>query len=160
MTASDNVETFLQMFENTATAEGWPQKEWAQALAPLLTGEAQRAYFVLPSTAAGDYDELKRKILGRLGLSPITAAQSFHEWEYKPRVAARSQATELTRLAQHWLLDRIPSAAQVVERVVVDRFLWALPKPHRHAVGMRNPSTTAELVEATNQQAGGSLSQG
>ena len=38
MTADDDVEAFLQVFENTAHREGWPEDEWARALAPLLTG--------------------------------------------------------------------------------------------------------------------------
>ncbi len=66
MTADDDVEAFLQMFENTATQEGWESSDWAWLLAPLLTGEAQRAYFALPSEVAGRYRELKREILARL----------------------------------------------------------------------------------------------
>ncbi len=148
MTPHDDVEAFLQVFENTATTEGWPQDDWARALAPLLTGEAQRAYFALPAATADWYAEVKREILARLGLSSICVAQKFHEWEYKPRQPARAQAAELTRLAHHWLLDGVPSAAQVAERVVIDRLLRALPRAHRQAVGMRNPTTTLELVEA------------
>lgn len=41
MTAHDDVEAFPQMFENTATQEGWESKDWARLLAPLLTGEGQ-----------------------------------------------------------------------------------------------------------------------
>ncbi len=108
MTPHDDVEAFLQVFENTATTEGWPQGDWARALAPLLTGEAQRAYFALPAATAAQYAEVKREILARLGLSSICAAQQFHEWEYKPRLPARAQAAELTRLAHHWLLDGSP----------------------------------------------------
>ncbi|KAI2645879.1 Retrovirus-related Pol polyprotein from transposon 17.6 [Labeo rohita] len=148
MTAGDDVEAFLQVFENTARREGWPDDEWARALAPLLTAEAQRAYFSLPLAVAEEYTEVKREILARLGLSPICAAQQFHEWEFKPRVPARAQAAELSRIAQHWLLEGNPTAAQVAERVVVDRLLRALPRAHRQAVGMRNPTTTLELVEA------------
>ncbi|XP_067308271.1 uncharacterized protein [Pseudorasbora parva] len=149
MTPHNDVEAFLQVFETTATMEGWPEGDWARALAPLLTGEAQQTYFSLPSTTAAQYAEVKREILARLGLSSICAAQQFHEWEYKPRLPARAQAAELTRLAHHWLLDGSPSAAQVAERVVIDRFLlWALPRSHRQVVGMRNPTTMLELVGA------------
>uniref|UniRef100_A0A9J7WWR1 ribonuclease H n=1 Tax=Cyprinus carpio carpio TaxID=630221 RepID=A0A9J7WWR1_CYPCA len=148
MTADDDVEAFLQVFENTAHRKGWPEDEWARALAPLLTGEAQRAYFSLPLTSADSYIEVKREILARLGLSPVSATQQFHEWEYKPRVPARAQAAELSRIAQHWLLEGNPTPTQVAERVVVDRLLRALPRAHRQAVGMRNPRDVRELVEA------------
>ncbi|KAL0161244.1 hypothetical protein M9458_044969, partial [Cirrhinus mrigala] len=148
MTSHDDVEAYLQMFEATALREGSDRDDWTRLLAPLLTGEAQRAYFSLSPMLVDQYDELKREIIGRVGLSPICAAQLFQEWEYKARLPARAQATELNRLAQHWLLDGDPTAAQVAERVVVDKFLRALPRSHRQAVGMRNPTTTAELVKA------------
>ncbi len=45
-------------------------------------------------------------------------------------------------------MDGASTAAQVTERVVIDRLLRALPRTHRQAVGMRNPTTTLELVEA------------
>ncbi len=148
MTPHDDVEAYLQMFETTATSKGWHPDDWAWALAPLLTGEAQRAYFALPAASASQYVEVKKEILAHLGLSPICAAQYFHEWEYKPRLPARTQAAKLMRLAQHWLLEGSLSASQVAERVVVDRFLRALLRSHRQAVGMRSPTTTSELVEA------------
>ncbi len=117
-------------------------------LAPLLTGEPQQAYFSMPTNLNDSYDELRKEILARVGLSPISAAQLFHAWEYNSRVPARAQAAELSRLSQHWLLAGDPSATQVTERVVVDRFLHALPRPLRQAAGMRNPQTFGELVEA------------
>ncbi len=52
MMAHDDVEAFLQMFENTAVREGWESEGWAWLLAPLLTGEAQRAYFALSSAVS------------------------------------------------------------------------------------------------------------
>ncbi|KAL0146464.1 hypothetical protein M9458_058232, partial [Cirrhinus mrigala] len=69
-------------------------------------------------------------------------------WEQKLRLPARAQVTELTRLVQHWLLEGNPTAGQVAERMVIDWLLHALPRSHHQAVGMRNPSTTVELVEA------------
>ncbi len=137
MTAHDDVEAFPQMFENTAVRAGWESEDWARLLVPLLTGEAQRAYFALSSVVSDTYSELKKKILACLGLSPVCAAQYFHDWVYKPRLPARAQATELFRLAQHWLLDGEPTAA-----------FRALPRTHRQEIGMRNPTTVAELVEA------------
>ncbi len=94
MTPHDDVEAYLQMFETTATSEGWHPDDWARVLAPLLTGEAQRAYFALPAASADQYVEVKKEILAHLGLSPICAAQYFHDWEYKPRLPARAQAAE------------------------------------------------------------------
>ncbi|KAI2647663.1 Retrovirus-related Pol polyprotein [Labeo rohita] len=148
LTSHDDVELYLQMFETIAVREGWDKEEWARLLGPLLTGEAQRAYFALPADSIENNDDLKREILGRLGLSPISAAQQFQDWEYKARRPARAQAAELAQLAHHWLLTGNPTVIQVAERVIIDRFLRALPPAARRAVSMRNPSTVAELVES------------
>ncbi len=148
MTAHDDAENYLQMFESIAAREGRPQEAWARALAPLLTGEPQQAYFSIPMGLVDSYDELRKEILARVGLSPIAAAQMFHDWEYNTRLPACAQAAELSRLSHHWLLAGGPSTAQVADRVVVDRLLRALPRSLRQAAGMRNPHTIGDLVEA------------
>ncbi|KAL0174660.1 hypothetical protein M9458_030628 [Cirrhinus mrigala] len=48
LTADDDIEAYLKMFESVANTEGWARGTWAAVLAPLLSGEAQRAYFSLP----------------------------------------------------------------------------------------------------------------
>ncbi len=148
MSAHDDVESYLMMFEAIATQEGWPREEWARVLAPLLTGEPQRAYFSTQPLLRESYDELRREIMGRVGLSPVSAAQQFHDWEFKTRLPARAQAADLTRLAHHWLLTGSPTATQVAEKVVIDRLLRALPRALRQAAGMRNLHTVGDLVEA------------
>lgn len=60
----------------------------------------------------------------------------------------RSQSAQLARLAHLWLLAGSPSADQVVEKVVDDWLLRALPRSMRRPVSMRNPLDIAELVEA------------
>ncbi len=60
MTAHDDVEAYLQMFENIATTEGWDPEDWARTLAPLLTDETQRAFFSLPTEMAESYASVKR----------------------------------------------------------------------------------------------------
>ncbi|KAL1265361.1 hypothetical protein QQF64_003388 [Cirrhinus molitorella] len=79
-----------------------------------------------------------------MGLSPISAAQLFHDWEYKPRMPTGAQAAELTRLGWQWDPRLVTSA----ERVVINHLLRALPRPLQQAAGMRNPTTIGELVEA------------
>ncbi|XP_073707405.1 uncharacterized protein gabrb3 isoform X2 [Garra rufa] len=148
LTADDDIEAYLKMFESVARTEGWARGIWAEILAPLLSGEAQRAYFSLPAAAQNNYSELKREILGRLGLSAVAAAQRFHDWEFKARLPIRAQIADLMRLAEHWLLENSPSPAQVVEKVVVDRVLRALPRSMKQAAGMKGPRTLAELVDA------------
>lgn len=126
LTPHDDIESYLQMFKNTATTEGWQQDDWAWVLAPLLTGKAQLAYFSLPVASAARYVDVKREILARVGLSPVCVAQFFFEWKSKPRLPARAQVAELLRPIRN------PASGQVAECVVIDRLLHA----------SWNPSTT------------------
>ncbi len=48
MGPQDDPEAFLDLFEKTAAACGWPQTDWPVRLIPLLTGEAQLAAQQLP----------------------------------------------------------------------------------------------------------------
>lgn len=88
MTAHDDAENYLQMFEAIASREGWPREEWARVLAPLLTGEAQHAFFSMSPALSNSYDEPRKEILAQVGISPICATQLFHDWEYKTRLPA------------------------------------------------------------------------
>ncbi|GAA6104209.1 olfactory receptor 4D10-like [Tachysurus ichikawai] len=47
ITVEDNLEAFLYTFEHTVDWDGWCRANLANTLAPLLTGEAQLAYYAL-----------------------------------------------------------------------------------------------------------------
>lgn len=67
-----------------ALREGWPEEEWAQSLDPLLTSEAQYAYYTLPLTSVEEYPRLKEEVLAKCGLSLCQAVMEFHHWTYHP----------------------------------------------------------------------------
>ena len=56
----DDVEAFLETFEQVATREGWPEAQWACIVAPFLTGPAQQASQDLPPEQASQYRVLKQ----------------------------------------------------------------------------------------------------
>ncbi len=77
MGPQDDPEAFLDLFEKTAEACGWPQTDWPVRLIPLLTREAQLAAQQLPVQNLLVYDDLKRAILQRVGRSPEQHRQRF-----------------------------------------------------------------------------------
>lgn len=74
-----------------------------------------RAYYSFQAPSYELYADLKQKILVRVGLSPVCAAQRFHEWVYDLQLPAGVQAAQLSQLAQLWLLSGNPVAGQVAE---------------------------------------------
>lgn len=53
--------------------------EWAGIIAPLVTGEAQRADYSISPASATDYAAIKQEIMARVGLSPVCTGQGFFE---------------------------------------------------------------------------------
>lgn len=72
----DEVEAFLETFEQTLEAAQWPKEQWAYILGPYLTGEAQAAVKVLPKQDAGKYQVVKDAILNRFEITPETSRSS------------------------------------------------------------------------------------
>ena len=44
LSSSDDIESYLDMFERVARQQGWPENIWATQLAGLLSGEALDAF--------------------------------------------------------------------------------------------------------------------
>ncbi|KAJ8284145.1 hypothetical protein COCON_G00029950, partial [Conger conger] len=144
MTADDDVEAYLQVFECAAQREEWPQADWAAILAPFLTGEAQQAYRDMDMADATDYLKLRRAILARYGFSLPARAQRYHEWSYDASQPARSQIAALTRLTKSWLAEG--EGPPLLERVVLDRCTRALPREAKRDVAQVGPASVELLV--------------
>ena len=71
MTVEDDPEAYLDIFEGSAEACGWPEKEKAVRLPPLLSDVAQMAAHSLPAASHHSFAHLKRAILDWLGSTPV-----------------------------------------------------------------------------------------
>eukprot|EP00063_Salmo_salar_P078970 XP_014053805.1 PREDICTED: uncharacterized protein LOC106604004 [Salmo salar] len=147
LSKEDDIEAFLMTFERTATLEEWPPTEWASALAPLLTGVAQEAYFDLDSHEAADYGRLKTKILSRYQLTARDRAVKFHQWTYMTNQPVRAQIFALIRLMKQWL-EPGKGVGHVIETLVVDKILRELPSDLKRVVGQTNPLSADDIAQA------------
>ncbi|XP_044154991.1 uncharacterized protein LOC122941650 [Bufo gargarizans] len=147
MTPTDDVEAYLATFERVAVREEWPKEQWAGLVAPFLTGEPQKAYFDLEPDKAQDYETLKTEILARLGVTMAVRAQRVHQWSYSSSKPPRSQMFDLIHLTRKWLQPETLTGPQIVERVVMDRYLRALPATLKKWVGQGDPNTATQLVD-------------
>ncbi|XP_063070441.1 uncharacterized protein LOC134461440 [Engraulis encrasicolus] len=151
MGSTDNVEAYLHAFEATATREGWPKVQWVGLLAPFLTGESLNAVRDLPPDKLTDYDALKTEILSRHGLTKYGMAQRFQSWTFHADQAPRTQMHELSRIARKWLEPDKNTAADVVETIVVDHYLRALPYEAKRFVSQQALTTVDLTIEAVEK---------
>ncbi|KAL0177336.1 hypothetical protein M9458_026230, partial [Cirrhinus mrigala] len=119
-----------QIVEHLATRQGETEQELAALQADAAS---QRALLPDPRAQA-------TRLLPKL--TPHDDVEAFLQ------MFESTAVVELARLARHWLLEGDPTAELVAERVVIERLLRALPRSHRQAVSMRNPTGLQELIEA------------
>ncbi|XP_075185911.1 scavenger receptor cysteine-rich type 1 protein M130-like [Anomaloglossus baeobatrachus] len=146
MTPGDDVEAFLTVFERVVEREKLPPEQWAKVLAPYLSREPQKAYYDLALQDAKEYDNLKAEIVAHLGVTMTVRAQWVHQWAYHGDKSPHSQMFDLLHLVQKWLQPESSTPVQMVERVVMDRFLHSLLKPVQTWVARRNPLNADDLV--------------
>ncbi|XP_053539534.1 uncharacterized protein LOC124628632 [Ictalurus punctatus] len=144
----EDLEAYFETFESIACREGWDRDDWPRALGPLLTGEARTAYYALDPEEATDYLAMKEGVLAWCGRTPGRAATEFHRWVYRTGARPRCQMNTLLRITKRWLRPDRHTASEVAEKVAVDRFLRALPRAERQAVGAHAPTTPQELLTA------------
>ncbi len=145
-------ETFLDLFEKTAAACGWPQTDWPVRLIPLLTGEAQLAAQQLPVQNLLVYDDLKRAILQRVGRSPEQHRQRFRSLELGENGRPFVMAHQLRDACRRWLLAGEGGVDQIIDRVVLEQFIARLPKKTAQWVQCHRPASLDLAIQLAEDQ--------
>ncbi len=152
MGTQDDAEAFLDLFEKTAAACGWPQTDWPVRLIPLLTGEAQLAARQLPVQNLLVYDDLKRAILQRVGQSPEQHRQRFRSLELGENGRPFVMAHQLRDACRRWLLAGEGGVDHVIDQVVLEQFIARLPKATAQWVQCHRPASLDLAIQLAEDQ--------
>ena len=145
LNTDDDVIAYLELFERIAARERWPVADWGTILAGFLTGEAQQVCCELTLADARDYQTLKMAILATQGNSLPARAQKVHDWRFNPTQPVRPQISALVRHTHRWLLG--DGEVPVVDKVVIDKCIRALPPKAREYASNVSPSSLQRLTE-------------
>ncbi len=152
MGPQDDPEAFLNLFERTAEACGWPQTDWPVRLIPLLTGEAQLAAQQLRVQNLLVYDDLKRAILQRVGRSPEQHHQRFRSLELGENGGPFTMAHQLRDACRRWLLAGESDVEQIIDRVVLEQFIARLPQKTAQWVQCHRPASLDLAIQLAEDQ--------
>ncbi len=152
MGPQDDPEAFLDLFEKTAAACGWPQTDWPVRLIPLLTGEAQLAAQQLPVQNLLVYDDLKRAILQRVGRSPEQHRQCFRSLELGENGRPFVMAHQLRDACRRWLLAGEGGVDYIIDQVVLEQFIARLPKGTAQWVQCHRPASLDLAIQLAEDQ--------
>ncbi len=141
MGAQDDPEAFLELFEKSAEACGWPRDHWPVRLIPLLSGEAQMAAQQLPIQNLLVFTDLKRAILQRVGLSPEQHRQRFQQM--LDRVVLEQFIGRLPKKTAEWVQCHCPASLDLAIQLAEDQMV-ACP-----GVGESLPAVSLSLSSHT-----------
>ncbi len=138
MGPQDDPEAFLDLFEKTAAACGWPQLDWPVRLIPLLTGEGAvgGAAAASPEPPGLRRPKASHPPAGRPE-APSSNRQRFRSLELGENGRPFVMAHQLREACRRWLLAGEGGVDQIIDRVVLEQFIARLP------------TKTAQWVSAT-----------
>ena len=147
MAPHNDPQSFMEMFEATAVACGWLVAEWAMRLLPLLSGDAQTAALGLPAPSRGQYGEIKRAVLDRLGLSAEDHRRRFRGSKLGPAERPFIFAQQLKDAATRWLQPRGSAGdGRILEKIVLEQFVEGLPAATSDWVLCHRPADLAGAI--------------
>ncbi|KAF4107832.1 hypothetical protein G5714_012196 [Onychostoma macrolepis] len=152
MGAQDDPEAFLDLFEKTAEAGGWPREQWPVRLIPLLSGEAQVAAQQLPVPNLLVFDDLKRAILQRVGRSPEQHRQRFRSLVLGESGRPFVMAQQLRDSCRKWLLAEGSDVDHIIDRVVLEQFVTRLPRKTAEWVQCHRPTSLDSAIQLVEDQ--------
>ncbi|XP_042608656.1 zinc finger and SCAN domain-containing protein 1-like [Cyprinus carpio] len=138
MGPQDDPEAFLDLFEKSAEARGWPPGEWPMRLIPLLSGEAQVAAHQLPVQKVQDPDPGRAQQL-RDSCRKWLMADSSDVEDVIDRVVLEQFVAKLPRKTAQWVQCHRPTSLNQAIQLAEDQMV-ACP-----GVGDPLPSATLSL---------------
>ncbi|XP_026567554.1 zinc finger and SCAN domain-containing protein 31-like isoform X1 [Pseudonaja textilis] len=147
LTQGGSTEAYLATFERMADASQWPREEWVTHLVPVLSGQAQQAYFSLDAKDKADYGKVKVAILRLDDYLAIEAhRQRFRHFCYQAADGPRMACQQLQELCHCWLRPEGQSKEQILDLLILEQFLVILPQEMQDWIRERGPETCDRAV--------------
>ena len=141
---------YFNKLEKALKHNGVENSAWGHLLPVYFAGRAQAAFAQVDQEALDDYDVVKATLLESLGDTPASADRKWWSLSRQPGEEAgsfylRVRATGIRRL--HGLATR----EEILEQIVLSRFLSLLPSDCYSSVVSRQPKNGLEAARLTQE---------
>ena len=126
------------------------RSSWGQVLPVYLSGRAQAALAQVDPAAADDYDQVKATQLESLGDTPASADRKWWTLSRQPGEEAGSFYLRVRSTGTR-RLSGLSSKEEILERMVLSRYLSLLPPETYNFVIARQPNTGLEAARITQE---------
>ena len=136
---------YLAKYEIAQVHNGVDKNEWGLLLQVYLTGTAQAAYAQLDPGMYRDYDQVKDQLLKALRDTP---EQADRRWWALARRQNESFGAFLVRMRStaSRRFEGCTTREELLEKVILSRFLFSLQAEQYNAVTLRDPKTAMEAA--------------
>ena len=144
-TESEVPHEFLSKYEIAQVHNGVDKSEWGLLLQVYLTGTAQAAYALLDPGIYRDYDMVKEQLLKDMRDTP---EQADRRWWSLAKKNNESFSAFLVRMRSTATrrFEGCLTREELLEKVILSRFLFSLPAEHYNAVTLREPKTAVQAA--------------
>jgi hypothetical protein len=158
----DDLDAYLNRFERFATAQQWPEEDWATDLSALLTGRALETFYRLPIEQANDYTIVKSALLQRYQLTEEGFRNMFYDGKPKTGETGNEYMSRLDNYLTRWMtLGKIQKTYEELRDLVVrEQFLRNCDKDitmYLREKNLDNSKKVSELADRYLQVHGCSL---
>ena len=141
---------YFNKFEKALTHNGVDRATWGHLLPVYLAGKAQAAFAQVDVSSLADYEVVKATLLESLGDTPACADRKWwtlnrQAGEEPGQFYLRVRATGLRRLCGFTTRD------EVVEQVILSRFMSLLPSECYSSVVAKQPKTGLEAARLVQE---------
>ena len=141
---SDDIESFIDMFERVATQQGWSTEVWSTQLAGLLSGDALDAFTSIPLSEANDYSKVRAAILSRYEVNAETYQIRFRDNMRKPNESYKMFLSRLSDQLTRWIKA---TEMDLQELVLLEQFLKTLPRDLAVWLKEQKPTCATKAAE-------------
>ena len=149
-TDEDTPSDYFNKLEKALKHNGVDKSQWGHILPLYLTGRAQAAFAQVDPEALDDYDLVKATVLESLGDTPASADR---KWWSLSRQSGEEAGSFYLRVRAVGIrrLCGLASREEILEKIVLSRFLSLLPAECYSSVVSRQPKNGLEAARLTQE---------